>query len=418
MTHLAFSRKLNRDAMTLALLLVGLLSLSSMAAAQTVNIIGNTAYTLSSVIFDSAGNIYGTTNIGGTSTNCHAVGCGTVFELSPTSSGSWTLNTIYTFNGEWPDEDTDGAWPSAGLVIDSKGRLFGTTGLGGNYTCACGTVYMLSPTSSGSWKETVIYRFSGPDGMYPYTGLLLDSKGNLYGTTSSGGAFNQGTLFMLSPTSAGWKESVLYSFTGKADGAYPLGIAFDAAGDIIGNTEYGPNLNTCGEMFKLSRSSSAWTETNLYNFTGTNGDGCEPGNFFSFDTAGRLWGTTYVGGNNNQGTVFTLTHSSGVWKESVLYRFTGGNDGGVPDSIAISPSGEVFGFTNYGAPNGCSNIFGCGQIFKLSHDSTGWKVSDTYTAPLQEPSFGGLTFDKSGNLYGTNVENQYQTDGHVFELTP
>jgi len=139
----------------------------------------------------------------------------------------------------------------------------------------------------------------------------------------------------------------------------------------------------------------------------------------AFDASGRLYGVTAAGGNSfSQGTVFTLSHASGSWKESTIYRFTGGNDGGVPNAIAFSPTGQLYGITNYGAPNGCNNIDGCSQVFKLTHGSSGWTVSATYPTPIWEPSGGGLVFDKSGNLFGTTADFRYDGYGDVFELQP
>jgi uncharacterized repeat protein (TIGR03803 family) len=407
--------RVQRLACTSALALI--IGVTSFAGAQAVNLIADLDFTQTSLILDSAGDIYGTTTLGGTSANCNSFGCGTVFELSPTGSG-YTKTTLYSFNGYSASGDNDGSWPTAGLVLDSKGRLFGTTGNGGSSSDA-GTVFMLTHSSSG-WKETILHTFSGTDGFKPAANLLMDSHGNLYGTTVEGGAFNQGTVFMLSPTASGWKHAILHSFSAKGDGAQPYGIIFDAAGNIYGNTFFGgTTANDCGEVFELSRTSTGWKETNLHIFTGKNGDGCQTVPFFAFDAAGRLYGTTSGGGNDFfSGTVFTLSHASGVWKESVIYRFTGADDGGAPGAIAFSPSGELFGITNYGAPAGCNNLDGCSQIFKLTHGSGGWTVSAVYPTPLREPSLGGLIFDKNGSLFGATTDDHYFQYGDAFELTP
>ena len=411
MSHRTSTRSAVSARMTLAVLALATLAPAA-AWAQTATAIAGTDYTQSSVIFDSSGNLYGTTNLGGTSLNCN-LGCGTVFQLSP-ASGGWNMTTLYSFNGI--PANGDGAWPTAGLVIDPKGRLFGTTSAGGS-SQGYGTVFMLSPTSSG-WKETVIHRFSGSDGKVANSGLLLDSKGNLYGTTTVGGTYGLGTVYMLSPGSTGWKETLLHSF-GNGDGGYPGGIIFDSAGNIYGTTILaGDGSNTCGAVYQLVRTSGGWKGTSLHAFTGKNADGCQPRPFLAFDAAGHLYGTTAGGGAYNQGVVFALSHTSSGWKESTLYQFTGGNDGGYPEAIAVSPAGKLFGITNFGIPNGCNSFDGCSQVFQLAHGSGGWSVSAVYPLPKLWPSAGGLTFDGSGNLFGTVTDFHYQEEGAVFELTP
>ena len=418
MSEHAFSRPMIRlwgrnTAQVLALTVC----LTAMCGAQTMSFIAATDFTTTSLTFDTAGNLYGTTMLGGSSTNCAAAGCGTVFEVSPVSGGGFTETTLYSFNGISASGDNDGSSPAAGLVMDSKGRLFGTTSNGGS-SSNLGTVFMLSPTSSG-WKETILLRFTGPNGAVPAANLLMDSHGNLYGTTGGGGTSNNGIVFMLAPTSSGWKQSILHNFSGNGDGATPYGIIFDAAGNIYGNTKYGATTaNGCGEIFQLARA-SAWRETNLHVFTGKNGDGCQPQAFMAFDASGRLYGVTAAGGNSfSQGTVFTLSHASGSWKESTIYRFTGVDDGGGPAAIAFSPTGQLYGITNYGTPSGCTSFDGCSQVFKLTHGSSGWTVSATYPTPILEPTGGGLIFDKSGNLFGTTADFHYFGYGDVFELAP
>jgi uncharacterized repeat protein (TIGR03803 family) len=413
MSHHAFSHPTIRLwARNVALVLGLTVCLTAMSGAQTMSFIADLDFTTTSLTFDPAGNLYGTTILGGSSSNCAVFGCGTVFQVSPVSGGGYTKTTLYSFNGISSSGDDDGAWPVAGVVIDSKGRIFGTTFNGGSSTNT-GTVFMLTSTSSG-WKETILHRFTGLDGANPGANLLLDSHGNLYGTTAAGGSSNNGTVFMLAPTASGWKQTILHNFSGNGDGAGPYGIIFDAAGNIYGNT----TANSCGEIFQLARA-SGWKKTNLHVFTGKNGDGCQPTAFMAFDKSGRLYGVTAAGGNSfSQGTVFTLSHASGSWKESTIYRFTGVDDGGVPNAIAFSPTGQLYGITNYGTPSSCTSFDGCSQVFKLTHGSSGWTVSATYPTPILEPTGGGLTFDKSGNLFGTTADFHYDQYGDIFELTP
>ena len=413
MSDSAFSYARYSRALRAAFVLATMVGTAAFSASQAVNFVANTDFTLSNVIFDDAGNLYGTTNTGGGSSNCHAVGCGTVFELSPKSGGGYTMTTLYSFNG-----DTDGVWPAGGLVRDSKGRLFGTASQGGvNFDC-CGLIFMLTPTKSG-WEETILYRFSGPDGLEPVSNLLLDAKGNLYGITYVGGASNLGTVFRLSPSGSSWKLTTLHTFTGTGDGGRPLGILFDAAGNIFGNTQYGrTTANPCGEVFELSFSGGSWREHTLHSFSGKSGDGCEPSSSFVFDGSGGFYGVASIGGIDNGGTVYHFSQSGGVWTESTLYRFTRGDDGGTPEALAKSPAGDLYGITNYGAPNGCDSIDGCSQVFKLTQSAGTWSVGAVYPTPNRRPSGAGLTFDSSGNLFGTVADFHYDSSGNVFEFTP
>src|ERR1035441_332430 len=192
------------------------------------------------LIFDAAGNLYGTTENGGTN------GVGTVFELTPTAGGGWTETVLYSFCSQ--ANCTDGYQPWAGLIFDAAGNLYGTTVYGGtaDTTCSyCGTVFELTPNGSGGWTETVLHSFGdGTDGFYPSAGLIFDAAGNLYGTTAMGGTYDypwDGTVFELTPAAGGgWTEKVLYSFGGGTDGYWPeAGLIFDAAGNLYGTTYSG-----------------------------------------------------------------------------------------------------------------------------------------------------------------------------------
>src|SRR6266404_7721987 len=211
------------------------------------------------MIFDSAGNLYGTTYYGGNLAFCQGNGCGVVFELSPGANG-WKYKVLYAFTG-----NQDGSNPAARLTIDPAGNLYGLTENGGNLKfCGghgCGTVFRLKHTATG-WKKTVLHAFvGGLDGAGPLdnTGMALDSAGNLYGTTSQGGGFNNcvfatscGTVFKLSHTITGWKETVLHAFTGGIDGEYPTGgITLDAARNVYGVTEGGGNYGR-GVAFRIT----------------------------------------------------------------------------------------------------------------------------------------------------------------------
>jgi uncharacterized repeat protein (TIGR03803 family) len=195
------------------------------------------------LVFDTAGSLYGTTSAGGNLSACETSGCGTVFELTPVTGGGWTERIIYVFGA------TDGHLPQAGLSMDKAGNLYGTTFFGGTY--GYGTAFELSPEVGGNWNLTTLQNFniSGNDGAYLYGGVILDSKGNLYGTTFRGGASDEGTVFELSRAGFGtWKEKVLYSFSNS--GYQPhAGVISDASGNIYGTTYGGGTGN--GTVFEV-----------------------------------------------------------------------------------------------------------------------------------------------------------------------
>ena len=256
------------------------------------------------IIFDQAGNIYGTTFNGGSTTNC-ASGCGVVYELVHTN-GTWTENVLYAFNGP------DGSHPWAGLTFDQLGNLYGTTATGGNSNL--GTVFELSP-SNGSWTLQTLHTFSGTDGAYPYAGLIFDGAGNLYGAASSMGPNTGGTAFELSPSGSGWTFNTIYNFTGPNGGLYPGPVAslvFDSQGNLYGTTHLDGAFNF-GAVFKLTNTGSGWTYTSLHDFT-AGLDGGDPRSNISFDAHGNMFGTATIGGSGNQqqcvgacGVVFEIT---------------------------------------------------------------------------------------------------------------
>ena len=310
------------------------------------------SYPVAAMIADKSGNLYGTTRYGG------ANGQGTVFELTK-SNGTWNETILYSFAG-----GNDGASPAASVVMDSAGNLYGTTRLGGPSNA--GTAFELKQVN-GSWQESVIWAFtSGNDGGSPQSALTI-AGGALIGAAPGGGAHNNGVIFGLKQINGQWQEQVLYAFAGNSsDGAYPYcTLIVDKAGNIFGTTESG-GPNQAGSVFELSRSGSTWNEKVLYFFTG-NLDGGNLNGGVIFDKSGNMYGTTTSGGKYNSGTVFELTPSNGAWSESVLYNFSDGNDGGFPAAAPVmDPNGNLFGTTfNGGAQN-------FGTVFQLTPSAGAW----------------------------------------------
>jgi uncharacterized repeat protein (TIGR03803 family) len=271
-----------------------------------------------SLIFDAAGNLYGTTQLGG------AYNSGVVFKLAPDANGGWTETVLHSFNGK------DGNLPDSALIFDALGNLYGTTAGGlygavshGNWNCssaACGNVFKLAPGTDGKWTETVLHSFNGKDGVEPAASLVLDKAGNLYGTTVFGGdlkltecgGYGCGTVFKVAPgTNGKWTETVLHKFNGFVDGSYPYAeMIFDATGNLYGTTWY-----SGGMVFKLAPSADGkWKETIIRRFNGD--DGANPVAGLVFDKSGNLYGTTQFGGKhdicqdqfgNGCGVVFEIT---------------------------------------------------------------------------------------------------------------
>ena len=291
----------------------------------------------------SNGNLYGTTFAGG------ANGFGIVFELSP-SGGKWTETSLYSFAG-----GNDGANPWGAPVFDSNGNLYGTTTAGG--TNNDGTVYKLAPNGT----ETVLHAFTGADGQFPANGLIT-FNGNIYGTTQLGGASGQGTIFGL--TASG--TEALYSFTGGNDGGQPLGaLLADRKGDLFGTTssgggECGFRCVSSGTVFELKQNGALVT---LYTFSGGS-DGSSPRSTLVADARGNIYGTTRYGGAGGAGTVF-LFASDGV--ERVLHSFRGEPDGNQPfEGVIMDSDGYLYGTTVSGGNKRCDQYaIGCGVVFKV-----------------------------------------------------
>ena len=340
------------------------------------------------VIRDSAGNLYGTTSEGGNLSNR-----GTVFKLAP--DGTETILYEFCPRGQCPD----GGFPRAGVIEDNAGNLYGTT-TGGGITDG-GVVFKVAPNGT----ETVLYNFCRKadcsDGFDPTAPLIMDGAGNLYGTTMMGGT-GYGVVFKLAPDGT---ETVLHAFAGgSSDGTYPAsGLIADGAGNLYGTTPSG-GLGSCGQprlcgvIFKVTPDG---TETVLYKFGGA--DGAVPLGGLVMDEAGNLYGTTSQGGIANEGVVYEL---GAAGQETVLYRFTGNgelcNKGCVPfGSLSRDGAGNLYGVTQYGGKS--QSIWGV--VFRLSPKGHMRRLHSFAT--VESPA-SGVIEDKAGNFYGTTESTVFR----------
>jgi uncharacterized repeat protein (TIGR03803 family) len=331
----------------------------------------------------------------------------------------------------------DGAYSYfASLNFDAAGNLYGTTPQGGAHDNG-GTVFELVPGANGAWTETVLYSFctlSGcADGGAPNAGLIFDASGDLYGTTTGGGAYGWGTVFELTSGANGtWSEKVLYSFCSTsncADGAGPSSkLVFDASGNLYGTTSRGGNSGCkgdgCGIVFELAPNANGeWNETVLHNFDKDGFNSKAGGDAFAgliFDPKGNLYGTTRLGGSHSNcqdggcGTVFSLTPSANKWTFKVLHIFSNdGTDGYWPMAgVVVDPAGNLYGTTSRGG-HGCGRD-GCGTAYRLVLGANG-KWAETVLRNFIK-SEASLIFDVTGNLYGTTWEGGTYGWGTAFKL--
>ena len=343
------------------------------------------------LVFDSAGNLYGTTQSGGLNN------AGIVFQLHKTISGIWIENILYNFTGL-----ADGGTPLAGLIFDSAGNLYGTTSKGGSI--GRGTVFELTPNGLGGYTESVLYSFaSGSDGATPSAKVVFDSAGNLYGTTSTGGTGSVGTVFELSPSGSGWTETVLHSFSGT-DGSTPLGeLVLDASGNLYGTTFTGGSQNV-GTVFELIQS-SGWTESVLHDFkqcTFNCFDGQKPAGGLIF-SGPNLLGTTTAGGGTGLGTVFELINHVTSYTETSygFYRTTGGS---LPIGTLTynGATNTFYGTTeflpSFGGGSGSGTVFAV-QVGGSSPISTASMVESTSTPLMMANSLKGVSFSTAPAIF-------------------
>jgi uncharacterized repeat protein (TIGR03803 family) len=366
----------------------------------------------------SDGNLYGVSVRGGTDANCSdglGAGCGAIFRIDQTGKEK----VIYSFVQPPPGAfDTFGDLLSAG-----KGIFYDMSSLGGNVSSCyqgtlegCGTVLKFK-LDKDSGKVHVLYNFQGPgtnDGQWPWGGLVQDASGNLYGDTQNAGEYQQGNVVELSPNGT---ETILHQFTGGSDGGspghYPL---LDAAGNLYGVTSAGGGACGCGTVFKIAPDGSY---TVLYTFTGED-DGGIPAFNLMLDSSGNLYGTTSFYGKYGDGVVFRLDPNG---KETVLHAFKAFPDGAVPAGLTMDANGNIFGTTGYGGDSNCDSGSGCGIVYELSTSGKGKeRILHTFEGTDGQESVGRLYIDNSGNLFGTTPTGGGGTCtngcGTVYELSP
>lgn len=326
---------------------------------EVINAEPPAVYPGSPFIADAAGNLYTSAANGGES-QCIFYGCGAIVQWKPGSHRNPTM--IYSFSGS-----TDGAGPGD-LVFDAQGNLYGPAGYAGDFTnCydGCGVIYKLSPASSGFWTQTVLHTFEGgTDGITPIS-VVVDANGNVFGLTRDGGGYSCsggqqcGIAFELSPTSSGtYTETILHTFTGGSDGGIPLGsLALDSQGNLFGTTDQGGVVSTectvgCGTVFELSTTSSGYTFNTIYDFAFSRG--IAPTGSLVIDTAGNLYGNTYIGGKKYSnclagcGVVFELSPTASGWTQKLLHAFSGPDGANPQGGLTLDSSGNLFGTTTLG----------------------------------------------------------------------
>lgn len=410
-----------RLSLSAAILLSSLtLTAHAVSAAPAIKVLYNfTGYAdggfpVNPVLVDSSGNLYGVTPTDGSGDG------GVAFELSLGSSGTWTETVIHTFG----IEQGDGATPEGQLISDSAGNIYGTTAIGGDVSCPnnqCGTVFELSPNSDGTWTETILHDFDGFDGQLPIGGVIFDRAGNLWGTTSEGGTTSSGklsdygTVFELVRVQ-NWKLATVYAFPRRADGEVPqASLSVDPEGNIWGTTSTAGAYGY-GTVFEVTQSDSGWALNTVYDFTGGSDGGSPIYGQLIFDRSGNVYGTNIKGGDPTCacGVVFSLEQSDGTWQEKTLYSFSGKGDGRYPyGGLTFDKSGVLYGTT-------AGRNVDYGNIFRLVNSDGQWQFDVLYSFDFVHGAYSdaAVTVGRDGTLYGTTNGGGVLGVGAVYSLVP
>ena len=408
MISMKSSGRIIRLTCSLIFALSGVLSGGTTASAQTLTTVtsmtdGQNPW--GSLVADANGNLFGTAELGG-------AGYGTVFEIAKTSSGyASTPTTLVIF------DNTNGAYPFAGLIIDANGNLFGTTQQGG--ANAVGTVFEIAKTSTGyASTPTTLFDFDYTNGAGPEGGLIADANGNLFGTTSLGGAYFNGTVFEIAKTSSGYASTptILVSFDGSNGGNPQAGLIADANGNLFGTTNVG-GANEYGVVFEVAKTSSGYANspTILFNFDNTNGAIPQAG--LIADANGNLFGTTSGGGANGYGVVFEIAKTSSGYATTptILFNFDNTNGASPVAGLIIDANGNLFGTTSQGGGGGD------GTVFEIVKSSSVYASTPTTLASFNGSNGSlppaGLIADTNGNLFGPTVNGGSNNTGTAFEIT-
>jgi uncharacterized repeat protein (TIGR03803 family) len=368
------------------------------------------------LLADQSGNLFGANSAGGTD------GWGTIFELTANGKGGWNYTQLYDCGIR-----LDCAVPMGSLIMDHAGALYGVT--------AFGNVFEIAPDGAGDWTGTVIRSFDGGfDGDAP-SPLVLDAAGNLYGTNATGGSHSLGYVFELTPAGGSWSLIHLHDFKGS-DGAETTnnagdkvgGVILDSGGNLYGTTGAGGSSTKCsggcGVIFELQNQSGVWTESVLHSFGG--GDGSNPNASLYLDQPGNLYGTATSGGADGLGVVFEASPASGGWTTRVLHSFTGAHlDGAYPNAALVADAaGNLYGatFAGGGDVQSCQvfSDFGCGTVYELSLSGARWKTTilHAFTGRKDGGFPGGVLIGSDGNLYGAAQAGGSLFEGVIFELSP
>ncbi len=327
---------------------------------------GSDGYNPLKIVLDSAGDIYGVTQQGG------ANGGGVVFKMTPRSDGGYRFLTLHAF----PDGSSDGLLPTTIVLDSKGNVYGGTASdqAGDCHTYGCGVIFRLSPTATGTWGESILHHFTGvPDGMSPYGNMILDGADNLYGTTSSGGVacdgnnLGCGSVYQLTYSSGSWSESILYTFD-FTNGESPASLVEDASGNLYGVTVFG-GLNNgscysgCGTVFELSPSTSGWTGSSIYQLPSNGADGLQPNAVIT--NGGNLYIAMTDFEQGEYGGVIELSPSASGWTETPLFGFANLTQGSDVTSLLMDASGNIFGTTLTGGDTS-SLTSGDGVFFEIS----------------------------------------------------